>query len=61
MTPAPGGISPRMDFLRSIDDLAQVLQDSQAQAMQMAEKLLKVGIQQAVQDSAVGKTIDVSA
>jgi hypothetical protein len=61
MTPAPGGISPRMDFLRSIDDLAQVLQDSQAQAMQMAEKLLKVGVQQAVQDSAVGKTIDVSA
>ena len=61
MTPAPGGISPRVDFLRSIDDLAQVLQDSQAQAMQMAEKLLKVGIQQAVQDSAVGKTIDVSA
>jgi hypothetical protein len=50
-----------MDFLRSIDDLARVLQDSQAQAMQMAEKLLKVGVQQAVQDSAVGKTIDVSA
>lgn len=58
---APEAISPRMDFLRSIDDLARVLQDSQAQAMQMAEKLLKVGVQQAVQDSAVGNTIDVSA
>ena len=61
MTSAPGGISPRMDFLRSIDDLARVLQDSQAQVMQMAEKLLKAGVQQAVQDSAVGTTIDRSA
>jgi hypothetical protein len=61
MMAAPGGISPRMDFLRSIEDLARVLQDSQAQALQMADKLLKVSVQQAVQDSAVGTTIDVSA
>jgi hypothetical protein len=50
-----------MDFLRSIEDLARVLQDSQAQAMQMANKLLRAGVQQAVQDSSVGARIDVTA
>jgi hypothetical protein len=50
-----------MDFLRSIQDLARVLQDSQAQAMQMADKLLKVSVQQAVQDSSVGSRIDLTA
>lgn len=50
-----------MDFLRSLDDLARVLQDSQARAMELADKLLKAGVQQAVQDSAVGARIDVTA
>jgi hypothetical protein len=54
-------VSPGMDFLRSIEDLARVLQDSQAQAMQMADKLLRTGVQQAVQDSSVGTRIDVTA
>jgi hypothetical protein len=61
MMSATGGVSPGMDSLRSIEDLARVLQDSQAQAMQMADKLLKVGVQQAVQDSSVGTRIDLTA
>ena len=61
MVSATGGVSPGMDFLRSIEDLARVLQDSQAQAMQMADKLLRTGVQQAVQDSSVGTRIDVTA
>jgi len=50
-----------IDSLRSIEDLARVLQDSQAQAMQMADKLLRTSVQQAVQDSSVGTRIDVTA
>ncbi len=61
MLAATGGISPGMDFLRSIEDLARILQDSQAQAMRMADKLLQAGVQQAVQDSSVGTRIDVTA
>jgi hypothetical protein len=61
MVSATGGGSPGMDFLRSVEDLARVLQDSQAQAMQMAEKLLRTGVQQAVQDSSIGTRIDVTA
>ncbi len=61
MVSATGGVSPGMDFLGSIQDLARVLQDSQAQAMRMADKLLKVSVQQAVQDSSVGSRIDVTA
>lgn len=61
MVSATGGVSPGMDFLRSVEDLARVLQDSQAQAMQMAEKLLRTGVQQAVQDSSIGTRIDVTA
>ena len=61
MVSSTGGLSPATDFLRSIEELAQVLRDSQAQAMQMADKLLKVGVQQAVEDSTVGAQIDVTA
>ena len=50
-----------MDFLRSLGDLARVLQDSQAQAMELAGRILKVDVQQAVQDSAVGARIDLTA
>lgn len=38
-----------------------MLQDSQAMAMKAAEKLLKAGVQQAVQDSSVGARIDLTA
>lgn len=61
MVSSAGGISPALEFRRSIEDLARVLQDSQAQAMQMADKLLKAGVEQAVQDSSVGTRIDITA
>ena len=61
MVSAAGGVSPALAFSRSIDDLARILQDSQAQAMHMADKLLKVGVQQAVQDSSVGTRVDITA
>ena len=56
-----GGISQGADLTRSLDALAAVLQNSQDQAMQLADKMLKAGVQQAVQDSAVGTLIDTSA
>lgn len=56
-----GGASAAQDPLRSLEDLGQLLQQSQAQMMRMAEKLLKAGVQQAIQDASVGNRIDVSA
>ena len=44
-----------------MDALAAMLKNSSAQSMQLAEKLLRVGVQQAVQDSSVGTRIDTSA
>jgi hypothetical protein len=41
--------------------LAALLASANEQTMQMAEKLLKVDVAQAVQDSTVGTRIDVSA
>ena len=61
MVSSAGGVSPALELRRSIEDLARVLQDSQAHAMQMADKLLKAGVQQAVQDSSVGARIDITA
>jgi hypothetical protein len=57
------GISPALstDFVHSLEALGAVLQSAQAQASQMAEKLLKAGIQQAIQDNALGALIDTSA
>jgi hypothetical protein len=61
MVSPTGVVSPATDFLRSIEELARILRDSQAQAMRVADKLLKVGVQQAVEDSTVGAQIDVTA
>jgi hypothetical protein len=57
------GISPSYpaDLSRSLEALDAVLQSSQAQAFQLAEKLLKAGVQQAIQDNALGTLIDTSA
>ena len=55
-----GGARPT-DFVAAIQDLGRLLQDSQAEAMKTAENLLKVGIQQAVQDNSVGTRIDLTA
>jgi hypothetical protein len=49
------------DLSRSLDALAALLKSSNEQTMQMAEKLLKVDVAQAIQDSMVGTRIDVSA
>ncbi len=57
------GINPASpaDLVRSLEALNAVLQSSQAQASQLAEKLLKAGVQQAVQDNALGTLIDATA
>jgi hypothetical protein len=53
--------SPAVDLARSTDALAAVLRNGSAQSMQLAEKLLRMGVQQAIQDSSVGMRIDISA
>ncbi len=59
MIPGIGATGP--DLVRALDDLAQLLKDTQAQAMQMAEKLMKVGVQQTIQDASVGNQVDLTA
>ena len=53
--------SSAVDLAQSIDALAAVLRTSSAQSMQLAEKLLRIGAQQAIQDSSVGARVDTSA
>ena len=56
------GAAPQgADQVRALQDLAQMLQDSQSMAMQMSEKLLKVSVQQSIQDASVGTAVDVTA
>jgi hypothetical protein len=56
------GIGPsRADLGQAIEDLGTLLKDSQALAMQAAEKLLKAGVQQAVQDASLGSRVDLTA
>jgi len=56
-----GGAAPGPDLVRAFDDLARLLKESQAAAAQMAEKLLKVGVQQTIADTAVGSQVDLTA
>jgi hypothetical protein len=49
------------DFVRSLDALGAILESSQTQALQLAQKLLKAGVQQAIQDNALGTLLDTSA
>jgi hypothetical protein len=51
----------RADLGQAIEDLGTLLKDSQAMAMKAAEKLLKAGVQQAVQDASLGARIDLTA
>lgn len=53
--------SPGTDLARAVEDLSVMLRDSQALAMKTAEKLLKAGVQQAVQDASLGARIDLTA
>lgn len=59
MVPGIGGA--RADLAQAIEDLGTMLRDSQAMAMKTAEKLLKAGVQQAVQDVSLGAQIDLTA
>jgi hypothetical protein len=61
MVPGIGRANPAVDLAQAIQDLNAMLQDSQAMAMNTAEKLLKVGVQQAVQDASVGTRVDLTA
>jgi len=49
------------DFSRSLDALAALFSSTSDKAMQMAEKLLKAGVEQAIRDTTVGTRVDVSA
>jgi hypothetical protein len=60
ITSVSGGTAAA-DFSRSIEALAALLRSSNEQAAALAEKLLRVNVQQTVQDSAVGALIDTSA
>jgi hypothetical protein len=60
MVSGTGPLSPA-DLARSLDALNAVLQNAQGQASQLAEKLLKAGVQQAIQDNALGTLIDTTA
>ncbi|MGA2380866.1 MAG: hypothetical protein ABSG85_16340 [Spirochaetia bacterium] len=57
----PGIGRARADLAQAIEDLGTMLRDSQAMAMKTAEKLLKAGVQQAVQDASLGAQIDLTA
>ncbi|MGA2477646.1 MAG: hypothetical protein ABSG63_02715 [Spirochaetia bacterium] len=61
MLPGISRNSSAVDLIRSLDALAAVLKDSNAQSMALADKLLKVGVQQALSDSTVGARVDTSA
>lgn len=56
-----GGTHPSQDLLQGIEDLGRLLKQSQAEAMNTAEKLLRAGVQQAVQDASVGTRVDLTA
>jgi hypothetical protein len=55
------GAASSADLVRSLQDLGQNFQDLQAMAMQFSEKLLKAGVQQAVQDASLGNAVDLTA
>jgi hypothetical protein len=54
---AQGGV----DLARSLEALSAVLQNGQDETMRLAEKLMKVGVQQTIQDTSVGMLIDTTA
>jgi len=55
------GAAPLSDLAKAIEELGKLLQDTQTMALQASQKLLKAGVQQAVQDASVGAAIDVTA
>jgi hypothetical protein len=55
------GSSAAADFARSIEALSDLLKGANAEAMGLAEKMLKIGVQQTIQDASLGVRIDTSA
>jgi hypothetical protein len=60
MLPGISRNSTAVDLIKSLDALAAVLKDTNAQASALSDKLLKLGVQQAVSDS-LGAQVDTSA
>jgi len=60
-----GRANAAQDLVRAIEDLGRMLQQSQAEMMKTAEKLLRAGVQetvqQAVQDASIGARVDFNA
>ena len=54
-----GGAS--VDLARSVQALDELLQASQSQVMDLADRLLRVQAQEVAQDESVGQRIDTSA
>jgi hypothetical protein len=61
MLPGISRNSSAVDLIRSLDALAAVLKDSNAKSMELADRLLKAGVQQALSDSTIGVRLDTSA
>jgi hypothetical protein len=61
MVSSTSGSSAAADLARSLSALDAMLSASQNQVMEMADRLLKVQVQQAVQDESIGTRIDTSA
>ena len=61
MIPAVSAGTVTADLLRSLDDLSSALQESQARMNELADKLLKVAVEQKVQDGAAGTRVDTVA
>ncbi len=53
--------SAAAELARSVATLDTMLNASQGQVMELADRLLKVQVQQAVQDESLGTQIDTSA
>ena len=60
-----GRANAAQDLVRAIEDLGRMLQQSQAEMTKTAEKLLRAGVQEAVQqaaqDPSVGARVDLGA
>ena len=61
MVPGISGGPGYADLSRSIEALSALLKGSNEQAMAFAEKLLRVNVQQTIQDASVGTRIDTTA
>ena len=59
MSPVSGASAA--DFARSLDALSALLKSTNAQALALAGKMLRIDVQQAVSDSTLGTQIDVTA